>query len=247
MGLEDEIDVYDKAKASVDTGEIEDYDAVFFQNVIRRREIVLIQSELQALKPRRILDFGCGGGWLSRILASFECEVVGVDINRSLIKCAKIVAPTVDFVVGDCMKLPFRENSFDVIVGIAILHHLTIYNGLCECHRVARIGSLLLFIEPNKLNPISALGRKIFPMQTHTKGERPLRLRRLVRVFAHASLTIKKVKHLFPYSFGLARIFRRWSAPYIIVPLVSASEELLERVPIVRSLSSSIFIVAIRN
>ena len=34
MGLKDEIDVYDRAKVSFDTGEIEDYDVVVFQNVI---------------------------------------------------------------------------------------------------------------------------------------------------------------------------------------------------------------------
>ena len=247
MGLKDEIDVYDKAEVAIDTGEIEEFDKVIFPNVIRRREIDLIRFELQAVKPERILDLGCGGGWLSRILVSCECEVVGIDVNRSLINSARRAAPTVNFIIGDCMNLPFREKSFDAIVGIAILHHLNIYVALSECHRVTTEGSLLLFMEPNKLNPLSALGRSMFPMETHTKTEKPLTLRELAESVTKARLNIKEIRPIFPYSFGLARLFRGRSFPKILVPILGMSEELLEEIPIIKFWSSTFFVTALRN
>jgi len=59
----DEVVVYDKSKVSTVTGETESYDDAVFPNVIRRRQIDLIKSELQAARPKIILDYGCGG-WL---------------------------------------------------------------------------------------------------------------------------------------------------------------------------------------
>jgi len=166
MGLKDEVDVYDRAKVSADTGEIEDYDVVVFQNVIRRREIDLIRSEFQAVKPRRILDYGCGGGWMSRILSSYDCEVVGIDISCSLIDSAKRSAPKASFVVGDCMNLPFRDGTFDAVVSIATLHHLDFKKGLEQVRSVLKNRGLLILMEPNKLNPLSSIGRKLFPMKS---------------------------------------------------------------------------------
>ena len=247
MNVKDEAEVYDKAKVSVDTGEIEEFDQVIFPNVIRKREIDLICSKVRAIRPKRVLDFGCGGGWLSKSLAFNGQNVIGIDVSRRLIRYAKKASPDSEFIVGDCMNLPFREKSFDAIIGVAILHHLNSYSALSECRRVTAEGSLLLFMEPNKLNPISALGRKILPMRTHTKGEQPLTLQELTESITKVELIIKEIKHIFPYSFGLARLFRGRSFPKVIIPFISASESLLEEISIIKFLSSTFFVVAIRN
>jgi 2-polyprenyl-3-methyl-5-hydroxy-6-metoxy-1,4-benzoquinol methylase len=244
VNVKEEIKVYDKATVSAETGEIEEFDGVIFPNVIRRREIDFIESKFQIFKPKRVLDFGCGGGWLSKVLASYGCEIVGVDVSRSLILSAKKTSPTVNFVVGDCINLPFRERSFDAIVGVAILHHLNIHEALIECNRVTAKDSLLLFMEPNKLNPIAALGRKILPMGTHTKTEKPLTLPELNQCFAKTSLSIKEIKYVFFYSFSLARLFRRHSFPRTILPIISKSESLLEEIPLIKFLSATFFLEA---
>ena len=247
MGLKDEIDVYDKAKVSVDTGEIEDYDAVVFQNVIRRREIDLIKSELQAVKPKRILDFGCGGGWLSKILSSYNCEVVGVDVSCSLVNNAKRAAPTVTFVVGDGMNLPFREGAFDAVISIATLHHVDVRKGLKEVKRVSKNPCTLMLMEPNKLNPLSAIGRKLFPMETHTKGEEPFIPAQLRSHLALQGFKVKSVRYLFFFSFPLARVLKLLNSPPIprfLVHIVDVVERMFEHLPILNSLNSTIVILA---
>ncbi len=247
MGLKDEIDLYDKARVSVDTGEIEDYDAVLFQNVIRRREISLIQSELQALKPRRILDFGCGGGWLSKLLACYNCEVIGVDVSHSLVNSAKKATPIADFIVGDCMNLPFRGATFDSIISIATLHHMDVREGLEEVRRVSKNPRLVMLMEPNKLNPLSAIGRRLFPMKTHTKEEEPFILSQLMGYLTLQGFKTKFVRHLFFFSFPLARTLKLLNfstVPRFLVHLVDAVERVFEGLPVLNSLNSTIVVVA---
>jgi len=247
MGLKDEVDVYDKAKVSVDTGEIEDYDSVIFPRVIRRREIDLIKHELQAVKPKKILDFGCGGGWLSKVLASYGYEVVGIDISHSLIKRAKKVAPTVIFVVGDGMNLPFREGAFDAVVSIATLHHLDVKKGLKEVRRVLKNRCMLMLMEPNKLNPLSALGRKLFPMETHTIGEEPFIPTQLRSHLELQGFKIKLIRYLFFFSFPLARMLKLLNSSSItlfLVHIVDAVERTFEHLPVLNSLNSTIVVLA---
>lgn len=247
MGLKDEIDVYDKAKVSVDTGEIEEYYAVVFTNVIRRREVDLIKSELQAVKPKRILDFGCGAGWLSKILTSYNCEVVRIDLSHVLIKRAKRAAPMVTFVVADGMNLPFGDGAFDAVVSIATLHHVEARKGLKEVRRVSKNRGMLMLMEPNKLNPLSAIGRKLFPMETHTMGEEPFIPAQLRSYLEQQGFKVKLVRYLFFFSFPLARMLKLLnsrSIPRFLVQVVDALERMFERLPILNSLNSTIVVLA---
>lgn len=247
MGLKDEIDVYGQAKVSVDTGEIEDYNVVVFQNVIRRRENELIKSELQAVKPKRILDFGCGGGWLLRVLASYDYEVVGIDVSRSLISSAKRAAPLANFIVGDCMNLPLREGAFDAVLSIAALHHIDVKRGLKEVRRVSKNPCAVMLIEPNKLNPLSAIGRKLFPMETHTMGEEPFIPAQLRSHLEQQGFKVKLVRYLFFFSFPLARMLKLLNSPPIprfLVHMVDAVERMFEHLCILKSLNSTIVVLA---
>lgn len=241
------IAAYDKAKVSADTGEIEEFDEVIFPNVIRRREINLIKSELQAVKSGRILDFGCGGGWLSKTLASYNHEVVGIDLSHFLIKNAKRAASTVTFVVGDCTNLPFREGAFDAVVSIAALHHVDVRRSLKEVKRVLKNSCTLMLMEPNKLNPLSAIGRKLFPMETHVSGEEPFISTQLRSYLALQGFKINVVRYLLFFSFPLARMLKLLNSPPIprfLVYIIETIEKMFEHLPVLNSLNSIIVVLA---
>lgn len=71
MTLENEIEMYDRAEVSDDTGEIELWDKVIFPNIIRKREMKIIFDVIESVKPRTILDIGCGGGL---VIENFICQ-----------------------------------------------------------------------------------------------------------------------------------------------------------------------------
>lgn len=77
--------------------------------------------------PARILECGCGAGWLSKLLAKRGYDVVGTDVSSQAIEIAnsdrkgvELSNPT--FVVADTEELPFTAE-FDVVIFYDSLHH----------------------------------------------------------------------------------------------------------------------------
>ena len=119
-------------------------------------------------KNSEILDYGCGIGTLIEKLIKFKPKkIVGIDISEVSINKAKErikeLKGKVDFYVDNCEKTQFDNNSFDIVYGSGILHHLKIDECLNEIHRILRPNGSLLFIEPLGTNPIINFYRKLTP------------------------------------------------------------------------------------
>lgn len=71
-----------------------------------------------------ILDAGCGNGRLSVLFEGKGVNYIGMDNNPELLSIAKNRYPNKTFVLGDMLKIPFEENSFDIIFCIAAYHHI---------------------------------------------------------------------------------------------------------------------------
>jgi len=63
----------------------------------------------------RFLDIATGTGWTARRLSARGASVVGIDLGAPVIEAAKILAPSIDFRVGDAESLEFENESFDGI------------------------------------------------------------------------------------------------------------------------------------
>jgi SAM-dependent methyltransferase len=242
MSIENEIHVYDEAEVSRLTGETESYDRAFFPNVIRKKELELIKEVLKANKPKLILDYGCGGGWLSILLQKWEFKSIGMDISRNMVKNAKIVCPKSDFIVCDAMRLPFKDDVFDFVIGISILHHLDLKLATDELKRISLARSAFLFMEPNLLNPLSAFGRKVFPMEAHTKGEKPYTPEYLNTALNIAGFNVERCFSMFFLAFPAARFSKiaRLNPPSLLVKMTYFFEGVMEKMPGIRYLNSNI-------
>lgn len=102
----------------------------------------------------KILDFGCGTGEHGVLFASIGYLVYGFDISEQGIGAARRLAEKYGYgerVALDVMTaeaLQFEDETFDVIAGIDILHHVDIPLALRECHRVLKPGGRAFFREP---------------------------------------------------------------------------------------------------
>lgn len=82
------------------------------------------------LEQGRILDVGCGSGAMCVVLAGElpDFEVVGIDLSDFMLGYARDAAANegvgtrVKFERGDVEKLPFSDNSFDVILNVNMVH-----------------------------------------------------------------------------------------------------------------------------
>ena len=245
MGLKDEMQVYDSAPVSLVTGETESYDSIFFPNVIRKRELEFIEQVLSRSRPKFILDFGCGGGWLSILLQKLGLDFVGMDISKNMVKNAKIVCPNSEFIVCDAMRLPFRSDVFDFIIGISILHHLDLRLTTDELKRVSVTKCTFLFMEPSLLNPLSAFGRKFFPMEAHTEGEKPYAPNNLKMALDSSGLKVEKLFTMFFFAFPAARVLKlvKLKPAMVFVNFAYHVEGVLEKIPFVRVLNSNIVVI----
>jgi len=66
-------------------------------------------------KEKKILDLGCGDGWLTKYLNSFGYDCVGVDPS------IKNIRP---FYCGTADKIPFPDNHFDCIIMFEVIEHI---------------------------------------------------------------------------------------------------------------------------
>jgi 2-polyprenyl-3-methyl-5-hydroxy-6-metoxy-1,4-benzoquinol methylase len=120
-------------------------------------------------KGQTILDFGCGNGWLSVMLARLGNTVHGIDISGVLIGMANQLAATSNLAHSTSFKemaaedLDFPEGSFDMIIGTSILHHTDLDVTLSKIRRVLKADGTAIFLEPLNQNIALRLWRLMTP------------------------------------------------------------------------------------
>jgi ubiquinone/menaquinone biosynthesis C-methylase UbiE len=97
---------------------------------------------------KRVLDVGCGQG-KKTIYYSDRCmRATGIDINKSSIKTACEFArehkKDIDFLVADGLCLPFKRNSFDLVISNDVFEHIkNPKKSFIEMERVVKKGGHL--------------------------------------------------------------------------------------------------------
>ncbi len=95
----------------------------------------------------KILDAGCGTGSAFSYLKQFG-DVIGIDVSFEALRLAKRLGTVQK---GDIIDIPFRSNSFDIVVCLDVLYHRWVGDyrkALGEFYRVLRPGGIVLIREP---------------------------------------------------------------------------------------------------
>ncbi len=108
------------------------------------------------LRSLRVLDVGCGGGFLAEALARWGAQMSGVDASAATIEVARRHADAqglrIDYHVADAAQLPFADGAFDAVVSSDFLEHVSdrLDAVVAEQARVLRAGGLLGFETVNR-------------------------------------------------------------------------------------------------
>lgn len=188
----------------------------------------------------RVLEIGCGTGMFTELFAQTGCAIVAVDISAELLEKAalrNLPEGQVHFVqkrFEDCAI----DGPFDAVIGSSVLHHLEIDAALLKIYELLKPGGIMSFAEPNMLNPQIFSERKFrrfFPRISPDET-----------AFVRSSLkhSLKKAGfcdiEIIPFD---------WLHPAVpeeLIPAVSATGRLLERIPLLREFSGSLHIRAVR-
>ena len=98
-----------------------------------------------------ILDVGCGEGFIMKRLKKVKIGVSweGIDYSDNVIEIGKRIHPDLKITKGDIYKLPYRANSFDLVVCTEVLEYLeNPKKALRELIRVS--GKYILLSVPNE-------------------------------------------------------------------------------------------------
>ena len=104
----------------------------------------------RAVRPGdRVLDAACGTGDLAvACLRAGAGRVTGLDFSERVLERARVKAPSVEWVQGDLLALPFGDESFDAAtVGFGIRNVADLPLALRELRRVLRPGGRLAILE----------------------------------------------------------------------------------------------------
>lgn len=134
------------------------------------------------LDGREVLEYGCGLGELTIVLARSGARVTTFDLSPASVEFTRRraerdgVSDRIRFVVAAGESLPLPAGSFDLAVGKAVLHHLDPAAGAAELARVLKPNGRAAFSEPLGMNPLLVLARAHLPYPgKHERGtDRPL-------------------------------------------------------------------------
>jgi SAM-dependent methyltransferase len=85
----------------------------------------------EEIKGKLILDAGCGMGRFVEVVKKYGGDIVGIDLSYA-VEAAKANTDA-DIIQADILNLPFKENSFDYVFSIGVIHHTADTRKAFEC------------------------------------------------------------------------------------------------------------------
>jgi len=131
------------------------YDNVYYKNIFFKKKISTYQSRLarrlKVTKSKAVLDVACGTGEFLRACNDLGAYVYGVDLSDNAIAACRKVLPEGEFYSCSAEKLPFDDNSFDVVTCLGSLEHfVNPISALREMIRVGKTDASFVILVPNK-------------------------------------------------------------------------------------------------
>lgn len=184
-----------------------------------------------------VLEIGCGTGLFTRkVYALTKAHITATDLSGDLIEQARLKFPEGKFLIDDAMNMQFKHDSFDVVFGSSVLHHLDLSRSLTEIYRVLKTGGRMVFAEPNMLNPQIFIQKNI-PYIKKMLGDSPdetaivrWKFSRLMKDTGFKNISI------FPYDFLHPVV------PSPLIAWVNGIGKMIEKIPVLKEIAGSVII-----
>lgn len=198
------------------------YDTTISDHVIEHlttRRVALAKS---LISEGSVLDVGCGTGrFLHALPEPYKCT--GIDLSPGMIERAR--EKGLNVFEGSGSRLPFQDDSFDLVTTFAVLHHLIdpqkVKETLSEMARVARPGGALIVWDHNPLNPYWRILMAKVPQDQGDEQLVPARL--IISTLRLAQMRNVRLQRL---------TFMPEFTPPVALSAIARLERVLERVPV---------------
>ncbi|UCE79707.1 MAG: class I SAM-dependent methyltransferase [Nitrospiraceae bacterium] len=148
----------------------------YYDTLREANESLEFSYELHEYKDfagKKVLDVGSGNGYVLSKYAREGAEVYGVDITRTAVdlchKRFELLGLRGNFSVTNAEVLPFKDNTFDCVCSMGVLHHTPdTGKAVSEIHRVLKRGGRLIVMFYNR-NSVSY--KILFPLKRILSGK----------------------------------------------------------------------------
>lgn len=186
-----------------------------------------IKTAVKFVKKRntKILDIGLGYGYFEKLFQrqNKNHKLSGIDLSKeSIINIKKEVKGS--FKEGSVLKIPFRENSFEVVVALEIIEHLKaseVFKAYSEIKRVLAPGGQLIISVPVNETFYTKPQSTIKNPNLHMRAYTPELIKAELEL---AGFNVNKIKSLYAFSnnYHLKKIIRllipqRWKPNVVII------------------------------
>lgn len=116
-----------------------------------------VRSTIEQLQKRcggnRLLDLGCGTGFIIGLSQDIFSEIHGVDVTQAMLDRVDQSRGNVTLHLTAAEAVPFSDNYFDLVTAYSFLHHAEDYTSILrEAYRVLKPGGLCYTAQdPNRL------------------------------------------------------------------------------------------------
>jgi len=158
----------------------------------------------------KVLEIGAGTGTYTKLLQKEFKDLTATDLRREMIELLKKKKINAKAAVADCLELPYKNASFDLVVGISLLHHIARNDRekfFREMNRVLKKNGALVLSDPNKLNPGTSLYQAL-------QGEHAISRFELKKLSGKAGFKVKKIGEILvrtPGTSGLLEKLPGWN------------------------------------
>lgn len=121
------------------------------------------------IRDARVIDLGCGEGYVSRTLRRQGANVMGIDISEEMIRRARAAEAAeplgIEYRVGDASQLEIDQRDVDLVVAVFLLNYLELEQtrqAMKTMHDLLRPGGRLVFAVPHPGFPFVSSTRRPF-------------------------------------------------------------------------------------
>lgn len=168
-----------------------------FSHILSNRyKVRVVRNMILQSRKDRILDVGCGAGFMLTRLESFFSSAVGIDMSEDALAMARRYSKA-DFRVANAENLPFANESFDCVVSTDAFEHIPDDAAAArEIARVLKPGGIMVVYVPSRKGLLS--GTKCASLYHekdagHLKDERYYTMESLKSMAMQAGLTVQSI------------------------------------------------------
>lgn len=119
----------------------------------RNNKIRIVTRLLGDIQDKSVLDIGIGAGFFSRLCLQKKAKTISLDFAELIIQYNRKNNSEFRLVQADAQHLPFKNESFDIVLALDVIEHLySPLDLLNETNRVLKEKGRLILMTPNTTN-----------------------------------------------------------------------------------------------